>query len=271
MELWESFLLGLIQGITEFLPISSSGHLVLGQHFLGLENDGGITFEIVVHFGSLVSIVLYYRSEVLQLVKSAFSLLKNPSVLLRPSEMTTDQKVVGFILVSMIPALIVGLLLKSTIESAFESPVWVSTMLLVTGTLLLSTKFVKKGVDGISLKHAVGMGIAQAVAILPGISRSGSTIAIGQHLGLSREECAKFSFLMVIPVIAGAMILELGELGSSGVSVDMAVLLTGFFTSAISGFFALSFLIHVIKKFGIQWFAIYCYALGLFSLWYFLA
>jgi len=270
MELWESFLLGLIQGITEFLPVSSSGHLVLGQHFLGMNNDGGITFEIVVHFGSLVSIVLYYRNDVLGLVKSAIGLIRSPKIVLKPSAMSPDQQLVGLILISMIPALVVGLLLKSTIESAFESPVWVSAMLLVTGTLLLSTKFVKKGAHSIGTKHAVGMGLAQAVAILPGISRSGSTIAIGQHLGLSREECARFSFLMVIPVIAGAMILELGELGSSGASVDLPILLTGFLTSAISGFFALKFLIHVIKKFGIQWFAVYCYALGSFSLWYFL-
>jgi len=271
MELWESFLLGLIQGITEFLPISSSGHLVLGQHFLGLQNDGGITFEIVVHFGSLVSIVLYYRKDVIQLMYSAFSIAVKPRLLLNPSQMSADQQLVGLILISMIPALLVGLFLKSSIETAFESPVWVSAMLLVTGTLLLSTKFVKKGTKGIGLKHAIGMGLAQAVAILPGISRSGSTIAMGQHLGLTREECARFSFLMVIPVIAGAMILELSELGNSGASVDVPVLMTGFLTSAISGFFALSFLIHIIKKFGIQWFAIYCYLVGSFSLWYFLA
>ncbi len=270
MELWESFLLGLIQGITEFLPISSSGHLVLGQYFLGLQNDGGITYEIVVHFGSLVSIVIYYRNDVFQLLKTAFGIITKPGVIMKPSSMTKDQQLVGLILISMIPALLVGLLLKSTVESAFESPVWVSVMLLVTGTLLLSTKFVSKGADGIRLKHAIGMGLAQAVAILPGISRSGSTIAIGQHLGLSREECARFSFLMVIPVIAGAMILELGELGATGVQPDAAVLLMGFLTSAISGFFALSVLIHVIKKFGIQWFAVYCYVVGAFSLWYFL-
>jgi undecaprenyl-diphosphatase len=270
MDLWESFLLGLIQGITEFLPISSSGHLVLGQYFLGLQNDGGITYEIVVHFGSLVSITVYYRKEVLELLRSGIGMLIKPGIFLTPSSMTKDQQLVGFILISMIPALLVGLLLKSTIEGAFESPVWVSAMLLVTGVLLLSTKFVKKGSGGVGLKHAVGMGLAQAVAILPGISRSGSTIAIGQHLGLNREECARFSFLMVLPVIAGAMILELGDIGSSGMSVDVPVLVTGFLTSAISGYFALSFLIHVIKKFGIQWFAVYCFGLGIFSLWYFL-
>jgi undecaprenyl-diphosphatase len=271
MELWESFLLGLIQGITEFLPISSSGHLVLGQHFLGLQNDGGITYEIVVHFGSLVSIVIYYRKEVMQLIYSAFGMLAKPRLLLKPSELSVDQQLVGLILISMIPALLVGLFLKSSIESAFESPVWVSAMLLVTGTLLLSTKFAKKGTEAVGIKHAIGMGLAQAVAILPGISRAGSTIAIGQHLGFKKEDCARFSFLMVIPVIAGAMILELSELGSSGASVDVPVLVTGFLTSAVSGIIALSFLIHVIKNFGIHWFAIYCYALGLFGLWYFLA
>jgi len=270
MELWESFLLGLIQGITEFLPISSSGHLVLGQYFLGLQNNGGITYEIVVHFGSLVSIVLFYRKDVAQLIGSAFALLAKPLLLLSPLKLPKDQLLVFLILISMVPALLVGLFLKSSIESAFESPVWVSVMLLVTGTLLISTKFAPLGRDTLGTKHAFGMGLAQAIAILPGISRSGSTIAIGQHLGLSREECARFSFLMVIPVIAGAMILEMGEIGSSGVAVDIPVLLVGFVTSAVSGYFALSFLIQVIKRFGIHWFALYCYALGLFCLWYFL-
>ena len=271
MELWESFLLGLIQGITEFLPISSSGHLVLGQHVLGLTGDGGITYEIVVHVGSLVSIMVYYRKDVHLLIRSALTMMADPKIVLKPSLMTNDQRLVGYILISMLPALIVGLLFKSTIETAFESPVWVSVMLLVTGTLLLSTKFVKKGTAHIGAGHALGMGIAQAVAILPGISRSGSTIAIGQHLGLAREECARFSFLMVLPVIAGAMILELAELGSDSVAVDLPVLAMGFFTSAISGFVALSVLIQVIKKFGIQWFAAYCYTVGSLSLWYFLA
>lgn len=270
MDLWESFLLGLIQGITEFLPVSSSGHLVLGQYFLGLENDGGITYEIVVHFGSLMSIIVYYRNEVLQLVYSAMGMIARPGDMLKPSSLKPDQKRVMYILLSMIPALIVGLMLKSSIESAFESPVWVAAMLMVTGTLLLSTNFVKKGTDKVGLKHSIGMGLAQAMAILPGISRSGSTIAIGHHMGLDREACARFSFLMVVPVIAGAMVLELGELGSTGATVDIPVLFIGFFTSAISGYFALSLLIHVIKKFGIHWFAVYCYALGAFSLWYFL-
>lgn len=271
MDLWESFLLGLIQGITEFLPISSSGHLVLGQYFLGLQNNGGITYEIVVHFGSLVSIVLFYRKDVVQLVMSAVTMLAKPMLLFSPSKLPKDQLLVYLILISMIPALLVGLFLKSSIETAFESPVWVSVMLLVTGTLLLSTKLATPEQNVIGSKHAIGMGLAQAVAILPGISRSGSTIAIGQHLGLSREECARFSFLMVIPVIAGAMILELGELGTNGVAVDVSVLMVGFITSAVSGFFALTFLIKVIKRFGIHWFAMYCYGLGLFCLWYFLS
>lgn len=271
MDLWESFLLGLIQGITEFLPISSSGHLVLGQHFLGIQDDGGITFEIVVHFGTLVSIVLYYRKDVLALIMSAVELVMKPSVFLNPADMSKEQLLVGYILVSMIPALLVGILLKSTIESVFESPMWVSAMLLVTGIILLSTTFAKKSTNTIGIKHVYGMGFAQAVAILPGISRSGSTIAVGQLLGLSREECARFSFLMVILVIAGAMILEIAELGTVGVSVDVTALVVGFFTSAISGYFALTFLIHVIKKFGIQWFSAYCFALGSISLWYFLS
>lgn len=171
----------------------------------------------------------------------------------------------------MIPALLVGVFLKSYIEVAFESPFWVSSMLIITGMILFSTKFIKSGTKNLDPFRAAGIGLAQAIAILPGISRSGSTIAMAQHLGLSRDESARFSFLMVIPVIAGAMLLELLDLSKSQLSLDVLPLLVGFFSSAISGYLALVFLIKVIKRFGIHWFAFYCWGIGLLGLWYFWA
>jgi len=271
MDLWESFLLGVLQGITEFLPISSSGHLVLGQELLQLNSNKGITYEIVVHFGSLMSIVLYYRKDLGNLIQNAWALITTPRLLGNYQAWTVDQRMILYILISMLPALIVGVFFKSHIETAFESPFLVSAMLIITGFILFSTKFIKKGTNTSSSKSAAMIGIAQAVAILPGISRSGSTIAMAQHLGLSRDESARFSFLMVIPVITGAMLLEVLDVSKADLSLDMLPLLIGFISSAVSGFLALVFLIKVIKRFGIHWFAIYCWIIGLVGLWYFWA
>jgi undecaprenyl-diphosphatase len=271
MDLWESFLLGVLQGITEFLPISSSGHLVLGQELLQLNSNKGITFEIVVHFGSLMSIVLYYRSDLIRLIQEFWSLLTNPPLLIRLRDWSIDQRMILYIIISMIPAFLVGIFLKSHIERAFESPVWVSSMLIITGLILFSTKFIKKNTLRLNFSHALWIGVAQAIAILPGISRSGSTIAMAQHLGLSRDESARFSFLMVIPVIAGAMLLEIVELAQTDMHFEVMPLMVGFLSSAVSGFFALVLLIKVIKRFGIHWFAIYCWSIGLLGLWYFWA
>jgi len=270
MDLWESLLLGLIQGLTEFLPISSSGHLVLMQYILGLDHDKGITFEIVVHGGTLLSILIYYRAEITELIKSAFTLLRSPSLIGNIRKLDEGQRLVLFILISMIPALLVGLFLKSYIETAFESPVWVCFMLLVTGTLLFSTRYVKESTSKITTKHAIGMGIAQAIAILPGISRSGSTIAMGQHLGLNRDQSARFSFLMLIPVIAGAMILELKDIGKANEVIDWGILFAGFVAAAVSGYAALALLLHVVKRYGVHVFAGYCWFVGIIGLWYFL-
>jgi undecaprenyl-diphosphatase len=271
MDLLESFLLGLLQGITEFLPISSSGHLVLAQHLLGLDSEKGITFEIVVHFGSLLSIILYFRRDILSILQQSFILLSTPSTLRKYSLWSAEQRVILYILISMIPAFLVGIFLKSYIEDAFESPFWVSSMLIITGFVLFSTKYAGRRTSELNPTNAAMIGVAQAIAILPGISRSGSTIAMAQHLGLSRDDSARFSFLMVIPVIAGAMLLEIIDLLQVDVIIDYSVLFTGFFSSAVSGYIALVFLIKVIRRFGIHWFAIYCWCVGLMGLWYFWA
>lgn len=274
MELWEAFLLGIIQGITEFLPISSSGHLVLMQSLLGFQSTEGITFEIVVHFGSLMSILIVYRSDLKVLLKAGLGLVGHPKQILtvaRSQEARHEsQRWVVFVLLSMLPAVVIGLLFKSTIEVAFKSPVWVSWMLLATGTMLFSTRTLNPSATPLCLRHAVGMGLAQAVAILPGVSRSGSTISAGLQLGLDREQAARFSFLMVIPVILGAMGYEALGLMEVAEPVDFAVLFTGFVSSLVMGWLSLTFLIQVIKRYGIHWFAYYCWAIGLLGLWYFI-
>lgn len=270
MEIIDSFLLGLIQGLTEFLPISSSGHLVLGKALLSGDLDKSITFEVVVHFGTLCSILIYYKKEIADILRSLWDLLLNPGEFSNKVSTDSNIKLTGFILLSMIPALIVGLTMKELIENVFLNPFMVSIMLLVTGILLFSTRFRNTFPNEVTSSSAFGIGLAQAFAILPGISRSGSTISLGLYLGIKREEVANFSFLMVIPVIAGAMLLEVKTMIEMG--IPMAAfwdLIIGFVTSLVSGYFALKYLIILLRTKGIHPFAWYCWALGITGLIYF--
>lgn len=270
MELLDSFLLGLIQGLTEFLPISSSGHLVLGEALLGGEIDQSITFEVVVHFGTLCSILIYYRNKLGDMLTSLWDLIKSPNKISQKADSDANVKLMGFILLSMIPALLVGIFLKDQIEAFFLNPFSVSIMLLVTGAILYATKFRNDFPKRVTSKSAFGIGLAQAFAILPGISRSGSTISLGLYLGIKREEVANFSFLMVIPVIAGAMLLEIKDMIEVGIQVNDAIgLVIGFFTAFISGYFALKYLIIMLQSKGIHPFAWYCWAVGITGLVYF--
>jgi len=270
MEILHSLILGLIQGLTEFLPISSSGHLVFGEALLGGKVDKGITFEVVVHFGTLCSILLYYRREIADILSSLWDLLLHPGEFSNKVSNDTNIKLTGFILLSMIPALIVGLTMKDMVEEAFLNPLMVSIMLLITGLILFSTKFRDHFPNRLKSSSAFGIGLAQAFAVLPGISRSGSTISLGLYLGIEREEAANFSFLMVIPVIAGAMILQAGTVVETGISMaEFWNLLVGFLTSFVSGYFALKYLIIMLRTRGISPFAWYCWALGIFGIFYF--
>ncbi len=266
MDILQSFLLGIIQGLTEFLPISSSGHLVLGKQILGVEVETGITFEVVVHFGTLCSILVYYRKIIWELIISGLSFLRAPA----EKKEDPNVKLIGFILISMIPAMIVGFTLKDQVESIFSSPLIVSGMLIVTGLMLFSTKFVKDTPNEVSLGKSFMIGIAQSFAMIPGISRSGSTISTALWLGVTREAAANFSFLMLIPVIAGAMLLEVKELIELGIT-DAALinLVIGFFAAFISGYYALKYLIIILKRRGFHYFAYYCWIVGAVGLVYF--
>lgn len=266
MDIIQSFLLGLIQGLTEFLPISSSGHLALAEYFLGGKTDSGITFEVVVHFGTLCSIIIYYRNDLMKLIKAGFSFVKSPA-----NEVNNpDVKLILYILVSMIPALIVGFTLKDYVEGIFVNPVLVSGMLVVTGCILFLTRFAKHNEESVSLGKSLIIGLAQAFAMIPGISRSGSTISTSLYLGVKREDAANFSFLMVIPVIVGAMLLQIKEMFEVGVNdAQLTGLLVGFFTAFISGYYALKYLIIILKKKGFHYFAYYCWLVGITGLVYF--
>ena len=270
MEIIDSFLLGLIQGLTEFLPISSSGHLVLGKEMLGGDFEQNITFEVVVHFGTLCSIFLYYKKEIGAILSSLWALARNPSQIQQRYKTDNNIKLSWFILISMIPAAIVGMTMEEMIENIFLNPFPVSVMLLVTGVILYSTRFRREHPNHLTAGSAFGIGLAQAFAILPGISRSGSTISLGLYLGIDREEVANFSFLMVAPVIGGAMLLKTVEMSQAGVPFDTLFgLIIGFVTSFVSGYFALKYLIILLRNKGIHPFAWYCWIIGIIGIVYF--
>lgn len=270
MELLEPFLLGILQGVTEFLPVSSSGHLVLAQGLLNRDLEQGITFEIVVHFGSLFSILIYFRKRILEILQNMAGYLVDFQNYGQNWKNNYEVRISVYILLSMVPAGIVGFTLKDSIEGLFSSPGLVSVMLLVTGGILYTNKFLDEGDSNVTPSKAFLVGLAQAFAMLPGISRSGTTITIGNMLGIKRDRIAEFSFLMLIPVLAGAMLLEvrnLSEGGSDGYSVSY--LGVAFISSLVSGYYSLKYLIKLFKSRGLHYFSYYCWSVGLLGIIYF--
>ncbi len=270
MTLTTAALLGILQGITEFIPVSSSGHLALARAFLGYDLDPGITFEIVVHFGSFCSIAVFFRRELGMLVQAVVRTVRRSGGRLAGYTEDSGVRLVLIILLSMVPAGLVGVTMKSAVERAFVNPALVGAMLLVTGALLFSTRFVRNPSGRVTARKGVMIGVAQAVAILPGISRSGSTISAGLWLGVNRDEIARFSFLMVLPILAGAMLLETIEVMQVGEPIEAGSLVVGFLTSFVTGYLALGTLIALLKREKMHYFAYYCWALGAGTLVYFL-
>lgn len=271
MDIITSILMGILQGVTEFLPVSSSGHLALARAFFETDIAPGITFEIVVHFGSFCSIAVYYRKEIQKILTDLFGSFSPDGIRTQKYKECASTRLSLIILLSMIPAMIIGFTLKDAIEELFMNPVFVSSMLLITGTLLFSTRFVKNPDKDVDAKRGFLMGVAQAFAILPGISRSGSTISTGLFTGINREKVANFSFLMVLPVLAGAMLLEILEVMEDGIeSLAVMSLVAGFFASFLAGYYSLKYLIILLKREKFHYFAFYCWAVGVFGLIYFI-
>lgn len=269
----QALLLGLVQGFTEYLPVSSSGHLELGKIILGPEAEaGGLTFDIVVHVATVLSTLVILWREVMWIFAGLFRF---------NGSMNDEQKYVINILISMIPVGIVGLFFKDYIESLYGDNVIVvvGCCLLVTSLLLALTHFyVPREKEKISRLDAFIIGIAQACAVLPGLSRSGSTIATGLLLGNSRKNLAQFSFLMVIPPILGEALLDfkhifapsaeyLAEHGGEMAVVPTSSLIIGFIAAFISGCIACKWMIALVKKCKLIYFAIYCAIVGVIALY----
>jgi undecaprenyl-diphosphatase len=270
MSLLNSFILGLIQGITEFLPVSSSGHLVLAEALITKSYHQKLLFEIVTNFGTLCSILVYYRSKIAAIIRSWLKLLGSGETASQQWKTDANLKLTWYIIISMIPAGIVGFLFKDEIETYLMNPHTVCIFLLVTGAILFLTRFRTSFPRHVHTGSAFLIGIAQAIAILPGISRLGSTISTGLYMGISRKEMANFSFLMVIPVSIGALLLGVKDMVGSGMTLNAAApLIIGFFTAFIVGYFALKYFILLLQSKGIHPFAWYCWAVGIAGLIYF--
>ena len=267
MSLLEAVVLGAVQGATEFLPISSSGHLVLGEFLLKVRFDD-ISFEVFVHLGTFFSVVLLFRGAILSIFR-ALRLQIISTLSGRGGGFTgeEDARMFWLIVAGSVPAGVAGLLLRSQIERAFSSATLVAVMLLVTGTVLLLTAFFKSLRKRMNLLDALTVGVAQAVAILPGISRSGMTISGGIFRGVERSKAAEYSFLLSLPAIFGASLIELKEvLGNPGLRENLWVYLAGAITAFGVGCLAIRFLLGVIRKGKFQYFGCYCLAAGVFFL-----
>lgn len=269
MTLIKAALLGIIQGITEFLPISSSGHLVVFQNLFGL-HEPELLFDIMVHVGTLMAVVVVFWSDILGLVKDPFfylfDRLKRDSKI--SSKSPSHMRLLGLIIIATIPTAIIGYLFEERIERLFSSLQTVGMMLLVTGLLLwLTRRFSRdeKDVSKTSYKNAFVIGVVQGLAILPGISRSGSTISFGLFQGLEKSLAARFSFLLSIPAILGALVLKSGELINLDYS-SIAPNIVGLVAAFLSGYLSLKFLIRIIMRGNLFCFAYYCWLFGLFVL-----
>ena len=270
MSIWEAVILGVVQGLTEFLPVSSSGHLTLGKAILGI-TEKGILFEVVVHLGTLLAVFTEFSKDIVWLLKGMVAFItpkkRDPFA---PQKDDGAIRYITYIIWATIPAVIVGLFFKDTIEGAFANPVIACFLLLVTGIILLLSRIGLKADGQVTLSRSVIIGVAQALAIFPGISRSGSTIATGMLLGVQREEAARFSFLMAIPAIAGAFVLQLKDIMEQPPeSAFVLALVVGFIASYISGYAAIKVLMSLVRRGRFDYFAWYCFAVGIVGLIYF--
>ena len=264
LDLLEAIFLGVVQGLTEFLPVSSSGHLLLAQYFLGLsQNRFGLPFDVALHLGTLVAVVsFFWRDLVGMALAFARSLSPRGRNLADP-----NQRLAYLILASTIPAAVIGFFLEGIFETTVRSPWVVVFNLVAVGILFILGEAVgsrSRRADKLRFPEAVGIGLAQAAALVPGVSRSGATITIGLFLGLRREEAARFSFLMSVPIIAGAGALQLAEVASEGLDARSAVMFgAGFVSSAVVGYLAIRFFLRFIVHHSLRVFAYYRFGLAL--------
>ena len=259
MSWFEALILGIVQGLTEFLPVSSSGHLEIGHALLGTSGEENLTFAIIVHAATVLSTLVILWNEVAQLFKGTFTTL----------QWNSEKDYVAKILVSMIPVFIVGMFFKDSVEAFFGNGLLlVGICLLITACLLALSEWLQKKRQHmgheVTYKDAIIIGLAQACAVLPGLSRSGTTIATGLLCGVKKESVAQFSFLMVLVPILGEAFLDLLKLlkGEFVSNLDLLPAIVGFVAAFATGCFACRFMIEVVRRQRLVWFALYCAIVG---------
>lgn len=272
MDPIEAIILGIIQGLTEFLPVSSSGHLVLFQQLFGLK-EAELFFDVCVHLGTLVAVIIVFRQEIIKIISALLQLVSlagQKEKFLQKVKSDPEFKMAVFIVIGSIPTAILGLLFASIADRLFSSALITGLMLMVTGLLLWLTRKAGTHAVSTSIGHltpgkAFIIGIVQGLAIIPGISRSGSTISTGLLLGVDRETAARYSFLLSIPAIVGAGLLSLKE-GFSQTNPAIWISLLGAVPAALVGYGALKSLLHMVKKGRLYVFAPYCWLVGILAI-----
>ncbi|MCP3943587.1 MAG: undecaprenyl-diphosphate phosphatase [Desulfobacteraceae bacterium] len=270
MEIYQGIILGILQGLTEFLPVSSSGHLVLGQIYFKITQVGMI-FDVSVHMGTLLAVLVVYFADIKLIFASVFRVAakvagRKPFVHLFKTD--ENLKLAVFIIVGSVPTALLGLVLKNFEDVLFTSKTLVGCMLILTGTILWSSRrYYNNEVSGgkLDTRRAIFIGIVQGFAVIPGISRSGSTIVAGMFAGLDRDRAAKFSFLLSVPAILGAQILSVNDVIKTGMTIDPAIIY-GTITSFFIGLIALKLLLKLVHQGKFHLFAPYCWLVGVLVL-----
>ncbi|AWH73665.1 UDP-diphosphatase [Dokdonia sp. Dokd-P16] len=258
MDNLDALILGVIQGLTEFLPVSSSGHLELGKAILGDTSvpEESLMFTVVVHFATALSTIVVFRKDIIEILSGLFSFKWNE-----------ETKFSAKIVLSMIPAVIVGLFFEEQLEALFGGNIMlVGCMLLVTAVLLYFADRAKDTQKNVTFSNAFIIGVSQAVAMIPGISRSGATISTSVLLGNDKSKAARFSFLMVIPLIFGKIAKDLMDGALTTQTGNVSVLVIGFVAAFVAGLVACTWMIKLVKKSKLSWFAIYCLIVGVIAI-----
>jgi len=270
-ETLNAIILGIIQGLTEFLPVSSSGHLAILHEVLGFETESNLFFDVVLHLGTLIAVVFFYRDRIKDIIKGGLFGIKSLAQRkgIKESFFTSaDSKLFTLIFIGSIPTGIIGILFKDFFEGLSGNLIYVGLALLTTAVLLVLFELKKNATNKITEMKVCDsfiIGIVQGIAIIPGISRSGSTIATGKLLGIDKETAANFSFLLSLPAISGAFLLQLKDAVEEGF-VYQNYILIGFLVAMVSGYFSLKLLIWMIKRSNMYYFAGYCGVIAVFAL-----
>lgn len=271
MSFFDSLILGILQGITEFLPISSSGHLILAEDFLGLDTADLKSFDVLMHMGTFLAIAVYFWRDIWEMLKAFVEIIqkrnfKNPYA-----------RLILWIFIGTIPAVIVGKFAGKNIDEIFRSSDRVAMNLIAIALVFLLAEYIykkcfkeKKGIEKLDWKNSLAIGFAQALALIPGVSRSGATISMGLLQGIERASAARFSFLLGLPAMLGAALLTSLETNPSDIyAVGVSSLLTGFLSSFIAGILSIFFLMKFLRKHSLVWFAAYRIILAIFVLAYY--